>query len=128
MSDTPYGGIRLGVVGGRYITDREWVWDQIEAYVEKLGGRAKLEQVVSGGCTGVDTAATAWAVDAEIKSVERLPKRRNSTRELLARNTLIAQDCTHLLALPSPHSRGTWDTVRKARKMRKKVRVVMYKG
>lgn len=107
--------------------DREWVWDRIEAWVEKLGGKDRLDFVVSGGCVGVDRAAIAWAKANEVKPVEHLPERR-CRAEYFARNTLIARDCTHLLALPSAQSRGTWDTVRKARKTRKKLRIVMYNG
>ena len=125
MYGLPKPTIRLGVVGGRDVEDPAWVWEQIETWIEELG-EDRIETIISGGATGVDTAAADWARAHGLEPVVHRPKKRNR-KEFLARNTLIVQDCTHLLALPSKQSRGTYDTIRKARNARKKIRILMYK-
>ena len=101
-----------GVVGYREFKDRE-AFDQALVGVAKIHGLPS--RVVSGGASGADTMAREWAAERGIPFVEHLPER-YTPAALLARNTLIVQDSTMVIAFLSPKSKGTRDTIAKARK------------
>ncbi len=72
--------------------------------------------VISGGARGVDMDAATCARGNGLEVVEHLPDyARHGMRAPLERNTLIVNDADEVHAWPAPWSRGTWDTVRKAR-------------
>lgn len=72
--------------------------------------------VVSGGADGVDFVAKVTAEARLLPTITHLPDYdRFGRRAPLERNTLIVRDADEVVAFPAPWSRGTWDTVRKAR-------------
>jgi hypothetical protein len=72
--------------------------------------------VVSGGAHGVDSQAEDHARGCGLRVVSHKPDyAAHGKRAPLERNTLIVNDCDELHAWPAPWSRGTWDTIRKAR-------------
>ncbi len=72
--------------------------------------------IVSGGAAGVDNAARLGAVMQGLYIVEHYPDySTHGPRAPLARNTAIVDNATEVHAWPAPWSRGTWDTIRKAR-------------
>lgn len=90
--------------------------------------------IVSGGARGVDT----WAADAArargLEVIEYKPKithgmeQREIVAELMARNTDIARECDRVIAWPhteahEKQSGGTYDTIKKARRMGKPVEI-----
>jgi len=109
-----------GIVGYRYFTDRERFDRELSILVWERGFPAR---VVSGGATGADTLAREWATANGIEFVEH-PPASGTSRSLLARNTLIARDSTLLVAFLSARSRGTHDTIGKARRAGKEVVVI----
>jgi len=114
----------LGIVGSRCFCDeivKTTLFILICNYIEQLEN--PIETIVSGGAKGVDTIAREYAMEHDIELIEHYPKA-FTTQELLARNSLIVQDSDVLLAIVCPCSRGTWDTVRKARKKNIPVKVV----
>jgi predicted Rossmann fold nucleotide-binding protein DprA/Smf involved in DNA uptake len=80
-------------------------------------------RVVSGGALGADALAKRWATEREIEYLEH-PPARHCARELLARNTLIVRDSDVIVAFLSKKSRGTLDTIRKARHAKRRVVVI----
>lgn len=111
------GGEVWGVVGYRNFSDHAVFSAGLEATIAQYGAPSR---VVSGGATGADAMAKRWAAERGIPFTEHLPKA-YTAQGLLARNTLIANDCTILVAFPSTESRGTFDTIRKAQASGKKV-------
>jgi hypothetical protein len=99
-----------GVVGYRHFTDRAAFDHEMALLVDERGWP---DAVSSGGATGTDTMAHEWSDENEIEFLEHLPKE-NTARELLARNTLIVDDSTLVVAFVSTKSRGTHDTINKA--------------
>jgi hypothetical protein len=79
--------------------------------------------IISGGADGVDEAAEACARCRRLSRVIHEPLNQYDAASLKARNTLIVRDCDELHAWPAQWSRGTWDTVRKAREAGKPVTV-----
>jgi predicted Rossmann fold nucleotide-binding protein DprA/Smf involved in DNA uptake len=112
--------ISLGIVGYRYYNDYETFVINVEDIINSEG---IPHQIVSGGATGADTLAKKYADENDIQIIEYYPKSYNA-KELLARNTLIVNDSDIIIAFVSKSSRGTYDTINKARRMRKKVFVI----
>lgn len=80
--------------------------------------------VISGGARGVDSRAvkTAKAIGREV--VEYLPDyEAHGSRAPLVRNGFIVAEANEIHAWPAPWSRGTWDTVRKAKASGKPVTI-----
>lgn len=89
----------------------------VKAFVRKLPIGTV---VVSGGARGVDLVAATCAKGNGLEVVEHKPDyAKHGKRAPLERNTTIVADCDELHAWPAPWSRGTWDTIRKARTARK---------
>lgn len=124
--------VRVAIVGARDFIDKSHFEDlMIEALKETRLEENDIQEVVSGGAEGTDTLAREWAEARRILITEKLPqfKKRSDTlwkKKLvyLDRNTEIVDASDVVIAFPSSKSRGTWDTVNKARKAKKTVCVL----
>lgn len=114
------GEIHLGVVGGRNIMDADYVHKCIWAWIRQHGVPSSI---ISGGASGVDTIAEEWALRYGFSAQICRPKKQER-QFLLKRNLQIAAACTHLLAIPSKGSRGTWHTAKHTSKLGKPVSVI----
>ena len=118
--------IYVAVVGGRDVDDKEFVKRAFDSVVSKI---EKPPVIVSGGAKGVDSIARQIAEERRIEMVEiRADWNKYGKRAGILRNTAIVQVADVVVAIPGPHSRGTWDTVRKARQMNKPCFVFKYKS
>ena len=116
--------MKLGIVGSRCFSDEKTmhiIYPLIDNFIQSLV--CKVDVIVSGAAKGTDTLAREYAHSHSIRLIEHPPKTFTSY-ELLARNTLIVNDSNHLLAFVCPCSRGTWDTIRKARKKQIPVKII----
>lgn len=112
--------MNLAVVGYRKFTNYEILRANLDDFVLRYG---KPKLVISGGCVGTDLMAIRWAQENNIETEECLPN--THTREhFLARNTEIVRRCDILIAFLSPKSRGTWDSINKAKSQKKPIFIV----
>jgi len=127
MASPPPPPLRLAVVGGRSYRSYETLSRHADAWIAEFG---EPSEIVSGGARGADALAARFAAERGYALRVFRPEDTDigGAAALLARNTLIAERATHVLAFPTPASRGTWDTVRKARDRGKPVRVVRVDG
>lgn len=109
--------MRVGVVGGRHRNDVQNVFKILERFI-KPG-----DIIVTGGAIGVDSMAEVYAKEKNIPVRVFYPRHPICREAFLERNTEIAHDCDILLAFPSKLSRGTWDTINKARGFQKRVMI-----
>ena len=125
---------KLGIVGSRVWTSRSgqvWnpkitnpkqhVFDKMDQYVKKHG---KPSLVISGGARGADTYGVEWAASRGIKTKVYEPKRSQHLdfrTAAMARNTDIVNASDHVIAFWYKKSRGTLDTLTKAKTTKKKV-------
>lgn len=113
--------IRLGIVGGRDYEDYEKFVKLVDAYVEEIG---IPDVIVSGGATGVDTMAETYAKKRGIGMIVFRPLSEDGRDAYVMRNTRIVNYSTHILALPTHRSTGTYDTINKAKKSGRELKVI----
>lgn len=115
--------MKLGVVGSRSAAKRNWTWEAIRRFRQVHPG---VDFIVSGGASGPDTFAIEYAKANALDWVEYLPDSSlygSESMALLARNTKIAIACDVLLAIWDGQSKGTKDTIDKAKAIGKQVYV-----
>lgn len=112
--------MNLGVVGSRSVLDLNLTWEAIRRF---RSVHASVTSIVSGGASGPDTYAIQYAKANGLSFTEHLPDTDmyDKTTALFARNTKIAASCDVLLAVWDGHSKGTLDTIKKAKALGKPV-------
>lgn len=104
--------MRLAVIGSRRWTDEQTAFNLLDA----LAARLEIETVVSGGAAGADSLAERWALARGYEARIYHPDWKKYGRSAgFERNSHIAEDCDVLVAFWDGSSRGTLDTLRKAR-------------
>lgn len=113
--------MRLAIVGSRTFEN----YDLVCAEVAKIQETQKIDLIVSGGAKGADTLAKKFAARNHIPLMEFCPDYERYGRYApLQRNTLIVEHSDWVLAFVAATSKGTWDTIRKAQRMKKRVIIV----
>lgn len=84
------------------------------------------EKIISGGCRGVDSMAKKYATEMNYV-FEEYPAdwNRYGGRAGPMRNTVMVGLANKVLAFVDDHSRGTWDTIKKAQKFPEKEIIVI---
>lgn len=113
--------MRLAIVGSREFEN----YDLVCSEVAKIQKSKKIDLIVSGGAKGADTLARKFAALNKIPLMEFLPDYERYGRGApLQRNTLIVQNADYVIAFVTPSSRGTLDTIKKAKQRGLVVKVV----
>lgn len=90
--------MRLAIVGSTQFEKDAQAKDQAAHYIQWVLTKYQPEVVISGGAIGIDQLAATLAAFEDIPVIEHLPKAKNWPA-YKARNILIANDCSHLLAI-----------------------------
>lgn len=132
--------ITIGIVGSRKWTNKNKVSEAVDLCIEKYG--KENIQVVSGAAIGADTHGREVALEKGLPYVEYNPAhtewnlysgkpkefygKEYKVGHFFERNTFIAEDSDILFAFipPNQESRGTMDTVRKAKKLGKYIKII----
>ena len=115
---------KTGQVWNKKITDpKQYVFDKMDQYVSKHG---KPSLVISGGAKGADTYGIQWAQARgipikEYKPHQSLINTTNFRHEAMTRNTDKVNNSDRVVAFWDKKSTGTFDTLTKAKKSKKKV-------
>lgn len=113
--------IHLAIVGSRKYNDADTFCDHVDAWIKEHG---KPKTIISGGAAGADTLAALYARAHNISLTLYQPDWKQFGRAAgPKRNQQIVDACSHVLAFPSQHGRGTQDTMRKANRANKPVSV-----
>jgi len=114
--------IKLGIVGGRDYNDYENFKKLVDEYIDSIG---QPSEIISGGALGVDTMAEKYANDHSIAMTIFKPDWNHYGKSAgIRRNTDIINQSTHILALPTKKSVGTHDSIRKAEKANRILKVI----
>ena len=105
--------MKIGIVGSRSLQV------DLKKYLPPV---SEISEIVSGGAIGIDTNAKNFAIENNIKLVEFLPDYKlHGKKAPLERNTQIVQYSDILYAFWDGRSKGTKDSIDKAKAMGKKV-------
>ena len=111
--------MKLAIVGTRKMTDYLKFCDVVMPVMQGV------TCIVSGGAKGVDSLAKQFALQKNIPFLEFVPEyEKYGKNATFVRNSLIVEAADRILALPSPDSKGTYDTIRKAIKAKKLLNVL----
>jgi len=109
--------MKIAIIGSRTIKIN---FDIIKKYLPE-----NITCIISGGAKGVDSVASAYAKNNNIKLIEFLPNYKKYGRKApLVRNTEIIKNSDFVLAFWDNKSRGTLDSINKAKKMNKPYKIV----
>ena len=101
--------LRIGVVGCRYFSDRV----KLEKTLDEMIAPGVVE-IVSGGCSGVDSLAVGWARRKGYAVKVFKANWALGAKAGPIRNTQIVDYVNFVIAFPSKTSKGTYDTIKKA--------------
>lgn len=114
--------MKIGIVGGRDFDDNDLFLTNVEPLVELI------TEVVTGDCpTGADRLAEVFAVAYDLPYTKHTAEwKRFGNAAGPMRNTKVVASCEFLLAFWDGKSKGTEDTINKAKKAGLKVKIVYY--
>lgn len=116
--------MNIGIVGGRDFNDYDLLKKTLNAYIEN---KSFLTAIVSGGAKGTDTFAEKYAQELGVEMIVYRPDYKKFGRgAALARNTQIIEHSDVVFAFWDGQSRGTMDSINKAKKLEKTLFIVSY--
>lgn len=115
-------GMKVAIVGSRDYHDYEKVKKEVDNFIREFD--LTIDYIISGGCTGVDKLAERYAKENNLKIlIFDADWKTYGLKAGPMRNSLIVNECTHLIAFPSKDSKGTFDTINKAKRENKIVKI-----
>jgi hypothetical protein len=117
--------MKLAIVGGRDFND----YDLLEKILYLHFGKCRISEslIISGGAKGADSLAEIFALRNIVPITKFIPDWKNEGKSAgFNRNTKIVNECDMVLAFWDGMSRGTADTINKARIARKPTFIVYY--
>jgi predicted Rossmann fold nucleotide-binding protein DprA/Smf involved in DNA uptake len=119
--------VRIAVVGSRKVKNYGFVKRCFLEVLKKEGLSPENVMLVSGGAEGVDALAQRLAKEMGLPILIFYPDWLKYGRKAgLMRNSRIVANSDIVVAVPHKTSRGTFDTIRKARTEGKKLYVFEY--
>lgn len=117
--------MNIAIVGGRDFNDFDLLK---KVLVEFMGGnQTLLNAIVSGGAKGADTLAEKFADEIGVEKIIFKPNFEKFGRfGALIRNTEIVENSDVVFAFWDGKSKGTLDSISKAKKMNKILHIINY--
>lgn len=113
--------LSVAIIGSRSVTDKNFVYSKLD----KIFLNRKPDLVVSGGAKGPDTLGVSWARENGVEVKEFIPDWERYGRAAgFKRNTQIVESANLVIAFWDGASRGTKDSIDKARKLNKRVEII----
>ena len=116
--------MNIAIVGGRDFSDQTLLKESILSYISIYG---VLDNIVSGGAKGADTLAAQFATEIGIPLLVFKPDYQKYGRgATLVRNTQIIENADVVFAFWDGQSKGTKDSITKAKKLQKELHIISY--
>lgn len=117
--------MNIAIVGGRDFSDYTLLKESISAYISIYSGIP--DNIVSGGAKGADTLAAQFATEMDIPLLVFKPDYQKYGRgATLVRNTQIIENADVVFAFWDGQSKGTKDSITKAKKLQKELHIISY--
>ena len=114
--------MKIAIVGSREIIDCQFIESKLLEVLKLNNIAIENVELVSGGARGVDFCAEQIAKKYGLSIRIFFPNYQKFNKKApLIRNTLIVQNSDLVIAFPSATSRGTYDTINKAKKLKRKL-------
>jgi len=102
--------MRVGIVGYRNFND----YEKFKTFLLQID--LKITTIISGGCSGTDTLAEKYANESNIPIIIHYPEWNKYGKSAgPIRNKKIVDDSEFIIAFVSSNSKGTFDTIKKAK-------------
>lgn len=112
--------MKIGVIGSRSFDDYSLLVSVLKEYSPSA--------IVSGGAKGADSLARRYSEEKCIELIEFLPDWKTFGKGAgMMRNSRIVNESDMLIAFWDGESKGTQDSITKARKLHKKVKIITFK-
>lgn len=110
--------MKVAIIGSRDFTDYKYMLDCILKTVVV----SEIDCIVSGGARGADTLAEFFAMSCNIPTmIFKADWNKFGKAAGFIRNTQIVENSDIVLAFPIGESKGTYDSIAKAKKLNKQV-------
>lgn len=110
--------MNIAIIGSRNFSDYSFMKNSI-LHIVKI---EDIDYVVSGGAKGADTLGELFAKEYNLKTMIFKPEwNRYGKAAGVIRNTEIVKNADIIMAFPMGSSKGTYDSIHKARKSHKTV-------
>jgi len=107
----------VAAIGGRNVNDYELLSKTLNKYV--------ISELVSGGCSGVDKMAERYAKENDIPIIVfKADWKKYGRGAGPIRNTKIIQYCDFVVAIWDGKSKGTADSINKAKRLKLEIDIV----
>lgn len=125
--------MKLAITGSRSITDKDWVYAQLNELLRQLHAKSKTAQsvvVLSGGALGIDTLVRGYCEDKKLDFVLFKPyhlvdnKVKFETKYFFARNRQIVDNADIVVCIWDGVSHGTSHVMEYAEKKSKQLVVI----
>ena len=117
--------MNIAIVGGRDFSDYTLLKESLSAYISIYSGIP--DNIVSGGAKGADTLAAQFAAEMDIPLLVFKPDYQKYGRgATLVRNTQIIENADVVFAFWNGQSKGTKDSITKAKKLQKELHIISY--
>lgn len=111
----------VAIIGSRTFTDKEFIYTKLN----NIFNTVYPKLIVSGGAKGPDTIGVRWATEMNIPVKEFIPDWTTyGKRAGFIRNTLIINEADTVIAFWDGLSKGTLDSINKARKTDKNIEII----
>ena len=111
----------IAIIGSRTITDKGFIYEKLDT----IFSNRKPDMIVSGGAKGPDTLGVLWARDNGVDVKEFFPDWEKYGRGAgFKRNTQIVEAADLVIAFWDGLSKGTLDSINKAKKLNKRVEII----
>jgi len=115
------GQLKIGVIGSRGFNDYKLLKDTLDEYLNDVF------LIVSGGAVGADSLGEKWANENSVKTLIIKPDWNKYGKSAgFIRNTDIVENSDIIIAFWDSLSRGTEDSIKKAREMGREVKIIYY--
>jgi predicted Rossmann fold nucleotide-binding protein DprA/Smf involved in DNA uptake len=112
--------MKLAVIGSRNFND----YEQLKKEINNLSFSKDINEIISGGARGADSLAEKYANEYRIKLTVFKPDWNIGKHAVFLRNTQIIESSDAVIAFWDGQSKGTLDSLNKAKKLNKIVVII----
>lgn len=113
--------LKIGIIGSRSFNDYKLLKDTLDKYLDSI------YIIVSGGAKGADSLGEKWAIENNVKTLIIKPEWEKYGKSAgFIRNSEIVKNSDIIIAFWDGLSRGTEDSINKAKKENKEVKIIYF--